>query len=494
MAAKIKKLTLFVFIVITTASISSCEKKVERISEPEIKLNDYIVEMTCNNMRDVNISTIDSLIHHFKQTKETRKIGHCYLLRGTVLYDQMKYRSAMSDFKKAESYIDETDTLCAILYKNLAEILNVSNPDESRVYVEKLHNLATLHNDTAAEIEANIIGICLTDNYNTACKYRNENIELCYAIRDTAAILRTNAKFAYTFAGQIQTDSAISLILPYYEVTKSAYDAELIASLYLAADRPDLARPYIDAIAADSAMNQHYTADMASYYYLTDSCLQGMRFVYRSFEQFVANYNEAYDENIARINAWQNRIEAEQVLMKQTERHNQKVLFIKTITLILILVIIASTYYFVVLRLQQRNNAIEAKKRELIEKEEALQRERERVELEKKYHISNTKLSAMTNICRQTLTIAAQSDVNVSAQIAKILKKQMQDIYPNLTETDWQYLFLAYTGLSKTEGAKLLGVNRNTINWRISQLRGKLNLEPRAKLTNILDKVFFTEK
>lgn len=473
--------------------LASCNTKQKHVPEAEVRLNTYYNMMQEHDMSNVDTLAIDSIIDYYDENANCREIGICRLVRGTILYDRLLYNAAVREFKQAEHLLDETDTVCAQLYKNMAEILYVTNPDESRHYVQMLHNLATFYADTTAEIEANIVGIGLTESYEEAYAMRTENLGLCYATFDTLAMLRTNAKFAYTFADYIDTDSVLSLILPYYSVTKSSHDAELMAAVLLAANRPEEARPYIEATKDNASMQQSYLSNMAQYYYITDSCRQAMQLLHNSFVYFVDQYNGAYDENIARINAWHNRVEVEQNMQQQRIALSRRIVLIKTLTFCLVAAIIFVIYYLFIQRPKTQKQLQEAREDKQKTHEAKQQIEKDKGELEDKYYIQTHKLLAMTDICKQSLRIAAGSDIKVSEQTAMILKEHLHNIYPSLTETDWQYMFLAYIGMDKADAAILLGVNIKTINWRISQLRNKLNLPPRTKLNAILDEIFFAE-
>lgn len=482
-----------ILLVLTVFIAVSCKDAETDNSGADDLVYTYYSRLWDEDLDSIDLAKVDSLTVYYSKKENDRLLGICYLIKGEVLYDRLDYTDAMLYLKKAEQYIEPTDSAATILYKSLAEILYALNPAESSVYVDKLYQRATAVEDTVAKIEANITTISLTDDYGKACAVRRENMQLCAAVGDTLAMLRTNAKFAFFFADSLSTDSVVELLLPYYDTTGDAYEAEILASVYLAAELPEKARPYIERMASEPDMTIYYLTDKATYYRMLDSCCNALDLFYQSYIYFVSQYNEAYDENISMINAWHNRTEAEEQLLLRKKRNLLTVVALVTGGVLLIGVCVALLLYYYHHDRKTQLALLETARREITEREAKLQENRKFMILSDLHDKQRTKLLAISDVCKSTLSKAIVSQPGLSEEIATFLKKRLSDIYPKLTDTDYQYMFMMYIGLPKKEVADLLGVDTKSINWRLSMIRKKLDLPQRTKLNSILDGVFVEE-
>lgn len=467
----------FLFLLLFLVSCSN--KPIFDVNEANQRLDSLYRSMTNMDYCDMSLEEIDSLIDIYTYLHDSEQIAICHLLKGAKLYNQNNNVQAIRELKLADQHIDEKDKVQGRLYYYLSRILSIDNPQQSAYYAHLLADWSITNEDFQLNALANKLLMNLEEDIDSAYIYKNIAVSMFDLVGDTLMKEKSDARFAIKFIEQLPIDSVVALVTPFYNRVGYARDADALATIYLLNQRADEALPYIQKLASAKGFEFQYYNNMAVYYSQKSDFERSLEVYDSAFHIYQQHALQIIEEQIAFVNGEYDKKLYDQQIDLQYYRMMSIVvlsLFIILLSFILIVWLIKSTKRY-------RTSTIQ-----LVEEKEKLEVVNEElVDTSKK---QSQKLYAVSDICKQTYASIVLANPDIIKVISRSLYDNLNEIYPQLSNMDFTYMFLDFIGLKAKDICNILNVQEGTYYCRRSAIKKKLGTDVEQDIDEIFNQFF----
>ena len=472
----IKKSVFFAVILFFVACGNKTRVNIEQADLLLSSLSDKMIDM---EYTDISLRQIDSLIDIYASARENKRESVVRLIKGAKLYSINDYSGAIDELKIAEQYIGDEDTMQGRLYYYLSRVLEVENPFQSTYYAKCLVDWADENSDLSLLALGYKMLMNLEDDIDSAIIYRDKAIEGFELLEDTLRKEKTNARFAMKFMNHLAVDTAINLILPFYERVGYVRDADALATIYLVNNQADSALAYIEKLRGAKGFEFQYYNNMAVYYSLKGEFEKSLIVYDSAFHIYQQQAVEILDEQIARVNGEYDKKLYDQQIEFQHYRTMLLSLIFVLVTIIGVVLIVWLVR--IIVRHRRKNMELKQAKEILEEKNEEL------VDMTKK---QTQKLYAVSDICKNTYASIVLANPDMVKVISRSLYENLKETYPQLSNMDFTYMFLDFIGLNAKDISRILSVQEGTYYCRRSAIKKKLGTEPDQDIDEIFNQFF----
>jgi large-conductance mechanosensitive channel len=315
----------------------------------------------------------------------------------------------------------------------------------------------------------------LEDNIDSANMYRVSATEIFVLQGDSLWKEKTNARFAMKFMDQLNVDSAINMILPFYQRVGYERDADALATIYLIDNKADLALPYIKKLKGEKDFEFQYYNDMAVYYSQKGEFEKSLAVYDSAFHIYQHQAMQILDAQIARVNGEYDKKLYDQKIELQHYR-------IGVVSLIFVIVAMVAIAFIIWLVRTLQSNKLQTTELKQA-KEELEEKNEELVDTTKK---QTQKLYAVSDICKNTYASIVLANHDMVKVISRSLYENLKEAYPQLSNMDFTYMFLDFIGLNAKDICRILNVQEGTYYCRRSAIKKKLG----AELDQDIDELF----
>lgn len=468
----------FFWILIVSLLFVACGHKndIERAEVQLGQLYDNILDM---DYSDISIEQVDSLIDVFSVSGEHRSEAVCRLIKGAKLYSDNDGANAIDELKYAEQHITDEDIESGRLYYYLSRILVVDNPHQSDYYARRLVAWAGENEDVKMMAFGNKLLMNMAENLDSAIHYRNVAVRMFNLGGDTLMCEKTNARFAMKFINQLNSDSAINMILPFYERVGYERDADALATIYLIDNKADLALPYIEKLEGEKDFEFQYYNNMAVYYSLKGKFEKSLAVYDSAFHIYQQQAMQILDEQIARVNGEYDKKMYDQQMQLQRYRTTLLVLIFILLSILAVMLIV----WLVRILMQHRQKNMQLKT-------ENAKLEEENVELVETTNKQSRKLYAVSDICKNTYASVVLANPAMIKVISRSLHDSLKSEYPQLSNMDYIYMFLDFIGLSVKDICQMLNVQEGTYYCRRSAIKKKISSDTEQDIDELFNQFF----
>ena len=468
-----------IFIAVILFFVACGNKNRVDLRQAEFLLSSLSDKMIKMEYADISLQQVDSLIDFYSSIKEYESEAVCRLIKGAKLYSFGDYSGAIGELKIAEQYIADKDNMAGRLYYYLSRVLVVDNPHQSNYYAKSLVDWADENSDLSLLALGYKMLMNLEDDIDSAIIYRDKAIEGFELLEDTLRKEKTNARFAMKFMNHLAVDTAINLILPFYERVGYVRDADALATIYLVNNQADSALAYIEKLRGAKGFEFQYYNNMAVYYSLKGEFEKSLIVYDSAFHIYQQQAVEILDEQIARVNGEYDKKLYDQQIEFQHYRTMLLSLIFVLVTIIGVVLIVWLVR--IIVRHRRKNMELKQAKEILEEKNEEL------VDTTKK---QTQKLYAVSDICKNTYASIVLTNPDMVKVISRSLYENLKETYPQLSNMDFTYMFLDFIGLNAKEICRILSVQEGTYYCRRSAIKKKLGTEHEQDIDEIFNQFF----
>lgn len=468
-----------IFIAVILFFVACGNKNRVDLRQAEFLLSSLSDKMIKMEYADISLQQVDSLIDFYSSIKEYESEAVCRLIKGAKLYSFGDYSSAIGELKIAEQYIADKDNMTGRLYYYLSRVLVVDNPHQSNYYAKSLVDWADENSDFSLLALGYKMLMNLEDDIDSAIIYRDKAIEGFELLEDTLRKEKTNARFAMKFMNYLVADTAINLILPFYERVGYVRDADALATIYLVNNQADSALAYIEKLRGAKGFEFQFYNNMAVYYSLKGEFEKSLIVYDSAFHIYQQQAVEILDEQIARVNGEYDKKLYDQQIEFQHYRTMLLSLIFVLVTIIGVVLIVWLVR--IIVRHRRKNMELKQAKEILEEKNEEL------VDTTKK---QTQKLYAVSDICKNTYASIVLTNPDMVKVISRSLYENLKETYPQLSNMDFTYMFLDFIGLNAKEICRILSVQEGTYYCRRSAIKKKLGTEHEQDIDEIFNQFF----
>lgn len=453
-----------------------CTKSVKQMDAELLELYE-LMDNKCYG--DISIEKVDSLLFEFEKVGDDKRVAKCNLIKGARFYSDNNFASALDALKQAELYIVIDDIEAGRLYYYLSRIFAVDNPDKSDFYARKLLCWAEEYDDVQMRALGNKLLMNIAEDKDSAEYYRREAIRLFSLVGDTLMCEKSNARFGIKFMYDISIDSVVNLVLPFYERVGYVRDADALATTYLLNGQSDKALQYIKELKGVKDFEFQYYNNMAVYYSQNEEFEKALDVYDSAFVIYQQQAKLILDEQIARVNGKYDK----KLYDQQIELQRYRTMFVGMVFVVLVLVggVLIVWLVRVLLHHKQRNKELDAQKHKL---------EEENVDLIDKANKQSKKLYAVSDICKNTYASVVLANPAMVKVISKSLYNSLKDVYPQLSNMDFTYMFLDFIGLNIKDICKVLCVQEGTYYCRRSAIKKKLVGDAEQDIDEMFEQFF----
>jgi hypothetical protein len=481
------------FIIIVLFFVACGNKTRVNLEHADLLLSSLLDKMIKMEYIDISLQQVDSLVDVYSLEGENKSVAICRLIKGVKLYSLNDYYGAIGELKIAEQYIREEDDIAGCLYYYLSRVLEVDNPHQSSYYAKSLVDWANVNDDLYLASLGYKLLMNMEDNIDSAVIYKNKSVEGFTLLGDTLRKEKTNARFAIKFMYQMNVDSAINMILPFYQRVGYVRDADALATVYLINERADEAYPYILKLAGVKDFEFQYYNNMAVYYFQKGEFEKSLAVYDSAFHIYQQQSEQLLDDQIARVNGEYDKVLYDHQL--ELQHYRTMLLFLIFILVAMIAIALIIWLVRIIRRNRLKNKELKQAKAELEEKNIVLEGKNVVLEVQNEELADITKkqtqkLYAVSDICKNTYASIVLANPDMVKVISRSLHENLKESYPQLSNMDFTYMFLDFIGLNAKDICRILSVQEGTYYCRRSAIKKKLGTELDQDIDEIFNQFF----
>lgn len=431
----------------------------------------------------INADSLMLIKQWFSDAGSQRNVIVADLILSEYYYNSRKDElMAIKCLKEAEAVaVSSTDTLTAEIYHQLSHILDGRNGEEAEYYARKLTTGTFDFNTDRYHALGYKSLIRLSDNPDSSALYHRMAVEYFRSAGDTAYVDVINAFYVHQNFEYLNPDTALALLLPFYDRMHYDKEANLIAGILLQSGRPDEALPYIENLRGNEDFRYAYFYDMAIYYSLKGDLSTALQTYDRAHSAYQMEMEADTERKISEINSVYNRkVYEEQLNAKRIE--SRLTLIIGLLAAILSVIVILWLWRMV--RRQRLKVAEKEKEMEVLSTENT--------ELNTLTTTLSTNLGAMTDLSKMAFQKLSIDNYRGIMEVADILRDKYHDTYPDISRTEYAYIFMEFIGIPLKAIPGIMSVNIQTVYYQRHSVHKKLSKYPGVTIDNILDASFTT--
>ena len=382
---------------------------------------------SARNQSDKNID-IEALEKHalaYERNNEKGKSCLANALIGYKLYLNYDYDRSMIHLKKAEANLEYCDSITSsFVYSLISKNLSVSDTVLALKYATKALEKNIQYNNLE-RLPYSYLNMSLLTKDDSAKFYLQKSLILF----DVSKYSMVKAQFARWHLNDLDVDTIIQYIKPYYDEVRYVGFARCLAEAYIRKNMPDSACIYIKHLASRD--------DFKNDYYICQAKVLG---VMRNFEEACEWWNLAYncnnDEWKFIINQRLGAINAEYDLLNvelQNEKRRVRMMRMYNVILVVLLTLLSVAFVF-----------LKRYKRDITEKDIDIVKHKERFNALFEKHKSDY------NLDRGTVMTEAMQNL-----------ERLHEAYPSLTRTDVSITWLLFMNCSTDKICELLNITHN---------------------------------
>lgn len=415
--------TLLVFVCLF-AILCACNKK-EILDEQR----DYALIKameSARNQSDKNID-IEALEKHALIYEKNNEKGKCCLanaLIGYKLYFECDYDKSLKYLKKAEVNLKYCDSISSFVYGFIADNLSTTDNLLALEYRNKALEKDLQYNNLR-RLPYSYLDKSLLMKKDSAKYYLQKSLELFGDWEDKFA----KSKYARWQAEQMDPDSIIAYILPYYDSINFIGHASVLAEAYLKKGNIDSAQIYVNKL-------KGFEGTKTDFYYRNSQLLTLKGEYKEACEWWNLAYNYNNDEWKFIINQRLGAINAEYDLLNvelQNEKRRVRMMRVYNVILVVLLALLSVAFVF-----------LKRYKRDITEKDIDIVKHKERFNALFEKHKSDY------NLDRGTVMTEAMQNL-----------ERLHEAYPSLTRTDVSITWLLFMNCSTDKICELLNITHN---------------------------------
>ena len=468
-----------IFIAIALFFVACSNKHKVNVEQADVLLSSLYDKVVSMDYANISLSEVDSLIDVYALVGNDKQEAICRLIKGAKLYSINSDSEAIDELKIAEQNIVNEDEMAGRLYYYLSRVLAVDNPHQSNYYAECLVAWADSRNDSHLLGLGYKLLMNLETDIDSAFIYRNRAVENFVLQGDTLMVEKTNARFAIKFISQLEPDSAIDMILPFYKRVGYVRDADALATIYLVNGQVDSAYIYIEKLRGAKGFEFQYYNNMAVYYSQKDDFERALAVYDSAFSIYQQHAVQILDEQIARVNGEYDK----KLYNQQIELQHYRTMLLALIFVLVAIGGIALIIWLVRIIRRNRIKHIELKHA----KEELEVKNEELVDITKK---QTQKLYAVSDVCKNTYASIVLANPDMVKVISRSLYENLKATYPQLSNMDFTYMFLDFIGLNSKDICRILCVQDGTYYCRRSAIKKKLGTELNLDIDGLFSRFF----
>lgn len=414
---------LFAF-VLFFALLCACNK-VEKLDEQK----DYTLIKAMKSAENQSIEgiDIDDLENYASICEKKGKKGKYCLanaLIGYKLYFQNDFDKSMIHLKKAELNLMYCDTISSFVYSLISKNLSISDTLLALHYANKALNKNIEYNNLK-RLPYSYLNMSLFTKGDTANFYLQKSINLF----DKNNINMVKAQFARWHSKELNSDTIIQYIKPYYNEIKYVGLARYLADAYIKKNMSDSANLYIEHLSTRNDFKNDYYICKAQVLTLQGKYKEACKWWDLAYNYNNEEWKFITNQRLGAINAEYDLLNAE----LQNEKRRVRMMMVYNMILVVLVALLCVA--FIILKRYKRD--IDVKEIDIAKRKERFNTLFEKHREDYKMDKDNVLTEAMRNL------------------------EKLHEAYPTLTRTEVAIIWLLFMKCSSDSICEVLNITHN---------------------------------
>ena len=441
---------LFAFVLLFTL-LCACNKSEKLDEQKDYTLIKAIKSAQNQSLDDIDVDDLENYALICEKKGENGKYCLANALIGYKLFFIEDYDKSMIHLKKAEMNLVYCDSISSFVYGLIAKGLLMTDTTLALIYEKKALDI-DLKQQKERSLPYSYMNLSLLTKGDSANFYLRKSLELFNP--EKANMVK--AQFAKYHFRELEPDTIIQYIQPYYRKINHVGYARYLAEAYIQKNMPDSADLYIQHLSSRD--------DFKNDYYICKAKVLAIRNKYKEackWWDLAYSYNDEEwkfitNQRLGAINAEYDLLNAE----LQNEKRRVKIMIVYNVVLLVLLVLLSVT--FVILKRYKHDNNVK-------EIDIAKRKERFNVLFEK--YKSDYKMDK-----GEVMTESMQN------------LEKLHEAYPSLTRTEVAIVWLLFMRYSTDSICDVLNITHNYYYQRKTVIYRTFNIKGKDS-ENVIDKI-----
>lgn len=445
----IKTLLTFIFLL---AILCACSKKEVLDEQKDYALIKAMESARNQSDKDIDVGALEKHALIYEKSNEKGKYCLANALIGYKLFFTEDYDKSMVHLKKAEMNLMYCDSIASFVYGLIAKGLFITDTALALIYEQKALDI-DLKQQKKRSIPYSYMNLSLLTKGDTAKFYLRKSLEL-FSLEKANMV---KAQFAKYHFKELEPDTIIQYIQPYYNEVKHIGYARYLVEAYIQKNMPDSADLYIQHLASmDDFKNDYYI------------CKAKGLVAMNQFEEACKWWNLAYNYNedewkfitnqrLGAINAEYDLLNAE----LQNEKRRVRMMGVYNVILVVLVALLSVAFVF-----------LKRYKRDINERDMDIVKHKER------FKTLFDKYKSDYNLDRATVMTEAMQNL-----------EKLHEAYPSLTRTEVAIMWLLFMKCTTDTICELLNITHNYYYQRKTVIYRTLNIKSKEGSESAIEKI-----
>ena len=413
-----------VIVLLLLVALFACNRKEVLDSQRDYALIKAMESARSQNDENIDVEALEEHSLSYEKNNEKGKYCLANALVGYKLYLQYNYDKSMVHLKKAEMNLDYCDSIASFVYNLISKNLSTNDTLLALHYAD-MALVKNLEYNNLRRLPYLYLNKSLLLKGDSAKFYLQKSLDLFNDLDDEIA----RCQYAYWHSDEMEVDSVISYMLPYYKSVNFTGYASILADAYLKKGDFDSAHMYIDRLKDGNRTKTDFCYRNSQLLTLTGEYEEACKWWEEAFNLLLEESKFMLNQRLGAINGEYDLLNAE----LQNEKRRVRLMGVYNVILV---VLVALLIVAMVLMKRYKRDI------NVMEIDIAKRKERFNVLFEK--HKSDYKLdkgSVMTDAMRNL--------------------EKLHEAYPTLTRTEVAIIWLLFMKCSTDSICEMLNITTN---------------------------------
>ena len=406
------------------ALLCACNKAEKLDEQKDYTLIKAIKSAKNQSLEDIDIDDLENYASICEKKGEKGKCCLANALIGYKLYFNGNFDKSLVHLKKAEVNLEYCDSISSFVYGYISSNLSTIDTTLALVYIDKAIIKCVAYDDLR-RLPYLYLNKALLANIDSAKIYLQKSIDLFDDWNDKMA----RSQYAYWRSNEMEIDSVIAYMLPYYDSIKFTGHAKILAKAYLKKGDVDSAKIYVDRIKSQKELKESFYAYNSQLAAMKGNYKEAYEYGEKAYLQRLENNKFMLSQRLGAINAEYDLLNAE----LQNEKRRVRMMSIYNVILLVLLLLLSGA--FVLLKKYKRD--IDVKEIDIAKRKERFNALFETYRVDYKMDKGSVMTEALRNL------------------------EKLHEAYPSLTRTEVAIIWLLFIKYSSDSICEVLNITHN---------------------------------
>ena len=415
--------TLLAFLLLF-ALLVACNKEEKLDEQRDYALIKAVESARNQSVKNIDVEALEKHVLVYEKKKEKGKSCLANALIGCKLYFDGDYDRSMIYLKKAEANLEYCDSISSFVYGLIANNLSTTDILLALEYRNKAIVKDLQYNDLR-RLPYSYLDKSLLTKGDSAKLYLQKSVELFDDFGDNFA----RCQYAKWHSDEMEPDSIIAYILPYYDSIKFTSYASVLAEAYLKKKDVVNAQRFVDKLFVGKGTRTDFCYRNSQLLTLKGEYEEASKYWEEAFDLLLEESKFMLNQRLGAINAEYDLLNAKLL----NEKRRVRLMSIYNVILLVLLALLSVAFVF-----------LRRYKKDIYKKEIEITKRKERFDALFEKHKSDYKMDKDT----------------VMTDALRNLEK-LHEAYPSLTRTDVTIIWLLFMKYSSDTICGVLSITLN---------------------------------